>query len=70
VLDSDLGDTWAWYYKFLMQHGTDEKRADVLAKAVVSEPRHGELWQSVAKDPKNAGKGTEEVLKIVVGMLE
>lgn len=23
VLDSDLGDTWAWYLKFLMQHGTD-----------------------------------------------
>lgn len=22
-LDSDLGDTWAWYFKFLMQHGTD-----------------------------------------------
>lgn len=23
LLDSDLGDTWAWYYKFLLQHGTD-----------------------------------------------
>jgi pre-mRNA-processing factor 6 len=23
LLDSDLGDTWAWYYKFLMMHGTD-----------------------------------------------
>lgn len=23
ILDSDLGDTWAWYYKFLLQHGTD-----------------------------------------------
>jgi len=23
LLDSDLGDTWAWYYKFLQQHGTD-----------------------------------------------
>lgn len=22
-LDSDLGDTWAWYYKFLIQHGTE-----------------------------------------------
>lgn len=26
ILDSDLGDTWAWYYKFLMQHGTDVRR--------------------------------------------
>lgn len=23
LLDSDLGDTWAWYYKFLQQHGTE-----------------------------------------------
>lgn len=22
-LDSDLGDTWAWYFKFLIQHGTE-----------------------------------------------
>jgi pre-mRNA-processing factor 6 len=70
VLDSDLGDTWAWYYKFLLQHGTDEKRADVVSKCIMSEPRHGEVWQKVAKDPKNAGKDLEEILKIVVGKLE
>ena len=23
VLDSDIGDTWGWYYKFLLQHGTE-----------------------------------------------
>lgn len=27
VVDSDLGDTWAWYLKFLMQHGTDVSQA-------------------------------------------
>jgi len=87
LLDSDLGDTWAWYYKFLLQHGTDvsfsprmgdlktngiwqEKRADVIAKAQLSEPRHGEVWQSVSKDPKNAGKKTEDILKLVAGLLE
>jgi pre-mRNA-processing factor 6 len=90
LLDSDLGDTWAWYYKFLLQHGTEvsctttrdkfrefeanmhlqEKRADVIAKCILSEPRHGEIWQSVAKDPKNATLGTEQILKIVVGKLE
>lgn len=86
-MDPDLGDTWAWYYKFLMQHGTDvslriyspqrkslilnkEKRADVEAKCILSEPRHGEIWQSVAKDPKNASKKTVEILKTVVTRLE
>lgn len=70
LLDSDLGDTWAWYYKFLLQHGTDEKREDVVAKCVLSEPKHGEIWQSVAKDPRNVSKGTEEILKMVVDKLE
>jgi pre-mRNA-processing factor 6 len=95
LLDSDLGDTWAWYYKFLLQHGTEvsyqspswietmerstefgandwgqEKRADVVQKMLLSEPRHGEVWQSVSKDPKNAGLGAEEILKIVAGKLE
>ncbi|CAG8952345.1 hypothetical protein HYFRA_00001091 [Hymenoscyphus fraxineus] len=70
ILDSDLGDTWAWYYKFLLQHGTDEKRADVVSKCITSEPRHGEHWQAVAKDPKNAKISIEDILKIVVGRLD
>jgi pre-mRNA-processing factor 6 len=95
LLDADLGDTWAWYYKFLLQHGTEvsldsahilnihrlylfanhparylsvamdadtspqEKRDDVVGKCVMNEPKHGEVWAAVAKDPANAGKGVE-----------
>lgn len=70
LLDSDLGDTWGWYLKFLLQHGTGEKRADVVNKCVLSEPKYGEIWQAVSKDPANARLGTEEVLKKVVGLLE
>ncbi|POS82759.1 TPR-like protein, partial [Erysiphe pulchra] len=69
ILDSDLGDTWAWYYKFLLQHGTEEKRADVLSKFILNEPRHGEVWQCVAKDPKNARLSLEEILHLVIGKL-
>ena len=70
LLDSDLGDTWAWYVRFLLMHGTEEKRADVRAKCALSEPRHGEVWQGVAKDPRNAQLGIEEVLDKVVALLE
>ncbi|KAI4216800.1 MAG: hypothetical protein LQ351_000749 [Letrouitia transgressa] len=70
VLDSDLGDTWAWYYKFLLQHGKDDKRADVLGKIQVNEPKHGEMWQAVAKDPAMARKTPEQVLLKVVESLE
>jgi pre-mRNA-processing factor 6 len=41
-----------------------------MAKCVVSAPKHGEVWQSVAKEPKNANLGTEEILKMVVDQLE
>ncbi|KAK4991883.1 U4/U6 x U5 tri-snRNP complex subunit Prp1 [Elasticomyces elasticus] len=70
LLDPDQGDSWAWWYKFLLQHGTEEKRAEVVAKCVLSEPRHGEVWQTVFKAPENAGKPVEEVLKAVVAKLE
>ncbi|KAF6228409.1 hypothetical protein HO133_008139 [Letharia lupina] len=70
VLDADLGDTWAWYVKFLMQHGTEEKRREVVEKCVANEPRHGEVWQRVRKEPANKALGTEEVLKRVVRLLD
>jgi pre-mRNA-processing factor 6 len=70
VLDADLGDTWAWYYKFLMQHGTEEKMAEVREKCAMAEPRHGEVWARIAKDPKNAGKSVEEVLLMAVAEVE
>jgi len=70
LADSDLGDTWAWYYKFLLQHGTEEKQADCIAKCILNEPRHGEVWQSVSKDPRNTGKSIEQILKMVAQKLE
>jgi pre-mRNA-processing factor 6 len=65
LLDADIGDTWAWYYKFLLQHGTEEKQAEVLSKIAIVEPKHGEIWQDIAKDPKNAEKSVINVLKLV-----
>jgi pre-mRNA-processing factor 6 len=93
VTNGDLGDAWAWYYKFLLQHGTEvrtlltqmnplqrgvcyrpltfpkEKREDVLAKCVATEPKHGETWQTIAKQPTNANKSAEEILKLVADLL-
>ena len=63
ILDPDYGDGWVWYYKFLEQHGTEEKKEEVLSKATMAEPKHGEIWQSVAKHPKAARKSVEEIIK-------
>lgn len=65
TLNPDIGDLWALYYIFEMQHGGAEVAAEVLAKCVSAEPRHGERWQRVAKDPKNAHASVDKVLKLV-----
>jgi pre-mRNA-processing factor 6 len=70
TLQSDFGDAWVWYYKFLLQHGKEETIQDTIQKAVLAEPKYGEIWQSVAKDPKFARKGVEEILKIAVERAE
>jgi pre-mRNA-processing factor 6 len=70
VQDADLGDAWVWYWKFLLQHGTEEKQAEVLGRIASVEPRHGEVWQEVAKAPENAKKTAEEILKIAVTKVE
>ncbi|KIW03038.1 hypothetical protein, variant [Verruconis gallopava] len=62
IVDPDWGDSWAWYYKFLIQHGTEEKKAEVLAQCAKAAPRHGEVWQRIAKDPANNGLKVEDIL--------
>ncbi|KAJ5894454.1 hypothetical protein N7495_006145 [Penicillium taxi] len=65
ALDSDYGDGWAWYYKYLKEYGTEAEQADLVSRCIAAEPKHGEVWQSISKDPANAFKSTEEILKIV-----
>ena len=41
-----------------------------MAKCVASEPKHGAVWQSIAKDPLHATKGIQHILEMVVEKLE
>ncbi|KAI9675608.1 MAG: hypothetical protein M1817_000974 [Caeruleum heppii] len=70
LAQSDLGDSWGWYAKFLEEYGTDEARADLRAKIVLAEPKYGEVWQAVAKAPGHARWGVEKILEEVVKRLE
>ncbi|KAI9893233.1 MAG: hypothetical protein M1814_000360 [Vezdaea aestivalis] len=63
ILDPSWGDGWAWYWHFLKEYGTEEKRKDVLAKCEASEPKFGEVWQSIRKKVGNEGWSTKEVLE-------
>lgn len=46
--------------------GTPESQAAVLAKAVSSDPHHGERWVRVSKDVANAHQSQDVLLKKVV----
>ncbi|KAF8169640.1 PRP1 splicing factor, N-terminal-domain-containing protein [Pholiota molesta] len=70
VLDPDLGDVWGWWLKFERQHGNEEQREIVRTKCIAAEPHHGAVWQAIAKDVKNVGKSTKEILEMVADELK
>eukprot|EP01027_Heterolobosea_sp_BB2_P016193 GEZU01023080.1.p1 GENE.GEZU01023080.1~~GEZU01023080.1.p1 ORF type:complete len:983 (-),score=312.18 GEZU01023080.1:84-3032(-) len=63
ALNPDLGDAWAHYYKFELQHGSEDQQRDVVKRCVEADPHHGELWVSVSKRVENMRIGTEAILK-------
>ncbi|KAJ3218692.1 hypothetical protein HDU67_004474 [Dinochytrium kinnereticum] len=65
-VNPDLGDSWAWWLKFEMQHGDEAQQNDVISRCVAAEPHHGELWQKVAKSVSNWGKRIDQILALVV----
>ncbi|TFK53830.1 hypothetical protein OE88DRAFT_1625782 [Heliocybe sulcata] len=67
--NEDLGDIWAWWYKFEHQHGTKEHQEGVVKKCVAAEPHHGSVWPAIMKDVRNMGKSTKEILELVAAAL-
>lgn len=65
-IDPDLGDAWAYFYKFELLHGTEAQQAEVLDRCNTSEPKHGEAWCHVSKNISNWCFKTPEILKAVV----
>ncbi len=42
----------------------------VIEKCVAAAPRHGPVWQVVAKDLSNIGRSTQDILQMVADRLE
>ena len=68
-LDSDFGDTYAYWFKFEMLHGTEEEQRLVMKMCLDAEPHHGEKWCAVSKDLRNYRKKTHELLPLVADSL-
>lgn len=65
LLDPDLGDSWARYYAFELDFGTAEQQKALKDRCVKAEPKHGLIWQPIAKDMANVGKSVGECLELV-----
>ena len=68
-IEPDLGDAWAYFYKFKLLHGTSDEQADVRKRCLQAEPRHGEVWTSISKAPENWRAKTEDILVLVADAL-
>jgi pre-mRNA-processing factor 6 len=65
ILQPNLGDTWARFYAFELEAGTKEQQSKVKERCIAAEPKYGDLWTSVMKDPSNRGKSSAEGLDMV-----
>ncbi len=65
TLNPDIGDAWALFYKFELQHGGADAAAEIAKRCVAAEPHHGERWTHVAKDPVNAHQPVQAILEKV-----
>ncbi|KAF8564359.1 hypothetical protein P879_09301 [Paragonimus westermani] len=64
-LEPDLGDAWAYFYKFEMQHGTEDQQKEVRQRSINAEPHHGEIWCRIAKAPRNWRLKPKDLLPLV-----
>uniref|UniRef100_A0AAR2IL99 Pre-mRNA-processing factor 6 n=1 Tax=Pygocentrus nattereri TaxID=42514 RepID=A0AAR2IL99_PYGNA len=69
-IEPDLGDAWALFYKFELQHGTEEQQEEVKKRCENAEPRHGELWCAESKHILNWQKKTGEILDLVAAKIK
>eukprot|EP01026_Neomeris_dumetosa_P043930 TRINITY_DN3688_c0_g1_i8.p1 TRINITY_DN3688_c0_g1~~TRINITY_DN3688_c0_g1_i8.p1 ORF type:complete len:514 (+),score=102.78 TRINITY_DN3688_c0_g1_i8:223-1542(+) len=66
TLDKDIGDFWAYFYKFELQHGGEGNAKDILRRCKEADPHHGERWCRVTKAFENAHSTFEQVMKAML----
>ncbi|KAF6200949.1 hypothetical protein GE061_005396 [Apolygus lucorum] len=64
-IEPDLGDSWAYFYKFEILNGSEEQQEDVKKRCISAEPHHGEMWCAVSKKIDNWRLNIEQILLLV-----
>jgi len=63
--DPDWGDGWAWWLKFERTYGSEQNQNVVIERCKRAQPKHGEIWQKIAKDWQHPRKTIEGILESV-----
>ncbi|XP_071711129.1 protein STABILIZED1-like [Rutidosis leptorrhynchoides] len=66
----DIGDFWAFLYKFELKHGSENNQKEVLRKCIAAQPKHGDRWQPISKAVENSHQPVEVILNKLVVALE
>jgi len=70
TVDPDLGDVWAYFYKFESEQGSKMTQEAIIKRVMEADPRHGELWTAITKHDRLVSLTSDEVLKIVSGNIK
>lgn len=73
--DSDNGDCWIWFYKFLKAKDDNPTKPSqdmqsLLEAFKAADPHHGLIWTSFIKDPNNFGKDIVDVMSLAASTLK
>ncbi|XP_036139924.1 pre-mRNA-processing factor 6 isoform X2 [Monomorium pharaonis] len=68
-IDPDLGDAWAYFYKFELLNGMEEQQEDVKKRCIAAVPHHGENWCKVSKNIANWCLSIDQILILVAKQL-
>ncbi|KAH6907027.1 pre-mRNA splicing factor prp1 [Coprinopsis sp. MPI-PUGE-AT-0042] len=68
--DPNWGEVWGWWLAFERKYGVEEHQEAVRAQCAAAEPRYSPVWQAIAKDDRNVGKSTRQILDMVATALE
>ena len=69
-LSPDIGDSWAYYLKFIELQCENEGRGNLISRMKNAEPSEGRMWKSITDIPENWRMSPEDVLLQVAEMVD
>merc|ERR1712066_15176 len=70
AISPKIGDFWGYLYCLELKYGTHEKQDEVIKKCKIAEPKYGDKWCKISKDPEQPTLTIEQILIKVATEIE